>query len=136
MPGCFRCRWGVSWLDSISGRGQEPSPREKKKKRKEEGRWSKREEEAPWVDIRELGELCISGVPHAHRVGIVTDQLFQVSRERLAVNLGGSAVGANTFTDLKNDACEAILVDIDLLVVGDLAQFATYLLASGTCRHA
>lgn len=68
--------------------------------------------------------MRIGGVPHAYRVGVVANQLFEMCGERFAIDLGRGAAGADTLADFKNDAREAVLVDIDLLVVGDLTQLA------------
>lgn len=45
-------------------------------------------------------------------------------RQRAAVNLGAGAGGADALADLEDDACVAVFVDVDFLVVGDLAQLA------------
>lgn len=45
-------------------------------------------------------------------------------RQRRAVDLGPPARGADALGDLDDDAGEAILVDVDLLVVRNLAKLA------------
>lgn len=44
-------------------------------------------------------------------------------RQGAAVDLGSGARGADSLGDVEDDASEAVLVDVDLLVVGDLADF-------------
>ncbi len=50
--------------------------------------------------------------------------------QRRAIDLGRVAAGADTLTDFKDDVCKSILVDVHLLVVGDLAQIAKELAVS------
>lgn len=71
-----------------------------------------------------MGELRLGRVPHLDRVGIVTDKLLEVRRQRAPVRLETAAAGADALGDVEDDAGETVLVDVDLLVVGDLAQRA------------
>ena len=45
-----------------------------------------------------------------------------------AVDLGAGAGPADALGDVEDDAREAVLVDVDFLVVGDLSEFAIFLL--------
>lgn len=45
-----------------------------------------------------------------------------MGREGAAVDLGAGAGPADALGDVEDDAREAVLVDVDLLVVGDLSE--------------
>lgn len=47
-------------------------------------------------------------------------------RQRAAIDLRACPGWPDALGDIKDDAGEAVLVDVDLLVVGDLSQFATH----------
>ena len=51
-----------------------------------------------------------------------------------AVDLGPGAGGAYALGDVEDDAGEAVGVDEDLLVIGDLTDLAVGVLASGICH--
>jgi hypothetical protein len=74
-----------------------------------------------------LVEMCkhrVGSVPDVYAIRIRINELFKVYRESLGVTLEANSVGLHPFRDVKYDASEAVLVDPDLLIVGDLAQFA------------
>lgn len=48
-----------------------------------------------------------------------------MGREGAAVDLGAGAGPADALGDVEDDAREAVLVDVDLLVVGDLSEGTT-----------
>ena len=79
------------------------------------------------LEVRKGGFGC---VPDFDRVGVVADELLEVRGEGAAVRLevacrrGGGGPRADALSDIKDDAGEAVLVDVDFLVVGDLADFA------------
>lgn len=72
--------------------------------------------------VLELGEDRLCRVPHLDSVDVGTDQLLQVCGQGLAVDLGRTAGPANALGYVENDAREAVLVDENLLGVGDLAK--------------
>lgn len=45
-----------------------------------------------------------------------------MGREGAAVDLGAGAGPADALGDVEDDAREAVLVDVDLLIVGDLSE--------------
>lgn len=81
--------------------------------------------------LLEMGELCLGCVPHLDSVSIVADELLQVCGQREAVSLKAAARFADALGNVEDDAGEAILVDVDFLVVRDLAQLAATQKRSG-----
>lgn len=71
-------------------------------------------------------ELGVGRVPDLDTFDVGADNLLEVHRQRLAVDLGGAARPADALRDLDDDGREAVLVDEDFLVVGDLADLAVY----------
>ncbi len=67
-----------------------------------------------------VGELGVSRVPDFEEVDVLADHVLKVGGQRPAVYFGAAACGAVALADLKDDAREAVLVDVDFLVVGDL----------------
>ncbi len=49
-----------------------------------------------------------------------------MGRQGGAVDLGAAAGPADALGDVEDDAREAVLVDVDLLVVGNLSEGAIY----------
>jgi hypothetical protein len=45
--------------------------------------------------------------------------------QSLAVDLGRATGTTDSLCNIKDDACEAVLVDVDFLVIGDLSKLAT-----------
>jgi hypothetical protein len=74
--------------------------------------------------LLEMGELGFGCVPHLDRVGVIADELLQVRGKRAPVGLEAAARGTDALSDVEDDAGEAVLVDVDFLVVGDLAKLA------------
>lgn len=70
---------------------------------------------------REEG-LC--AVPDLCAVNLVADNILEMRRKGLAIDLGGAAGPADSLGDVEDDTREATLVDVDLLVVGDLPDRA------------
>ena len=68
--------------------------------------------------------MCGRAVPDLCAVDLVADNVLEVYGEGLAIDLGSAAGPADALGNIKDDACEAFLVDVDLLVVGDLADCA------------
>lgn len=93
------------------------------------------------LEVRKRG---LGRVPDFDRVGVVADEFFEVRSERAAVGLevgvgrggggGGGGLGADALGDVEDDAGEAVLVDVDFLVVGDLADFAGGKGGVNSCR--
>jgi hypothetical protein len=71
-----------------------------------------------------MGELGLGRVPDFDGVGIVADQVFQVDRQGAAVALEAVAGGVDALGDVEDDGGEAVLVEVDFLVVGDFADRA------------
>lgn len=69
-------------------------------------------------------EFSLGRVPDLDGVNVRPDHVFQMRGHGAAVNLGAGSGLSNALCDLEDDAREAILVDPDFLVVGDLSQFA------------
>jgi hypothetical protein len=75
-------------------------------------------------DGREFGKLCVGCIPHFHGVGIGVNNVFKVGGESSAVDCGARAREADALGDVEDDGCEAVSVEVDFLVVGDLADCA------------
>jgi hypothetical protein len=71
-----------------------------------------------------VGELCLGRVPDLDGVGVVADQVLEVNCQGAAVALEARAGGVDALGDVEDDRGEAVLVDVDFLVVGDLADGA------------
>lgn len=68
--------------------------------------------------------MRLGRIPHLDRVRVAANEFLEVRRQRLPINLVGASWAAHALCNVKDDAGEAVLVDKDLLVVGDLAQSA------------
>jgi hypothetical protein len=69
-------------------------------------------------------------------VGVRVDDVLEVDGQGGAVGGVGAAGGADALGDVEDDAGEAVFVEVDLLVVGDLADGAAdrwLWLALGEC---
>ena len=74
-----------------------------------------------------MGELRLCCVPHFDRIGVAANQVLQVHGHRLAILLEARLVrpgGLYALGNVEDDAGESVLIDPDLLVVGDFAQIA------------
>lgn len=80
--------------------------------------------------VLKLGEDRLCRVPHLDGVDVGTDQLLQMCGQGLAVDLWGAAGPSNALSYVEDDACETILVDENLLGVGDLAKRTVLLLSA------
>jgi len=78
------------------------------------------------VAAAEVGELGLGGVPDLEGVDVVgADEVLEVGGQGAAVVLEGvGGAAADALGDVKDDGGEAGLVDVDFLVVGDLADAA------------
>ena len=78
----------------------------------------------------EVGKGGLGRVPDLDRVGVVADKFLEVCGQGAPVGLEavgcgrGGRRGPDALGDVKDDAGEAVLVDVDFLVVGDFAEFA------------
>lgn len=70
------------------------------------------------------GEFRLGRVPDLDGVDVGADHVLEVRGHGPAVDLGAGAGLADALCDVKDDAREAVLVDPDFLVVGDLSQLA------------
>lgn len=68
--------------------------------------------------------MCVGCVPDFHGVGVRVDDVFEVGGEGCAIDGGTAACGADALGDVKDDAGEAVFVEVDFLVVGDLTDCA------------
>jgi hypothetical protein len=76
-------------------------------------------------DLREVGELGLGGVPDLDGVDVLADQVFEVGCQGTAVALKGVLPGGfHALHNVEDDGGEAIFVDVDFLVVRDLANRA------------
>ncbi len=71
-----------------------------------------------------MAELGLGGVPDLDAVGVVTDEVLEVDGQGAAVALESVARGVDALGDVEDDGGEAVLVEVDFLVVGDLADRA------------
>ena len=74
--------------------------------------------------VREVGELGLGCIPDLDGVGVVADEVFQVDCQGAAVALEAGAGGVDALRDVEDDRGEAVFVDVNFLVVGDLADGA------------
>lgn len=74
--------------------------------------------------ILETRELCLGSVPDLEALCILADKVLEVRRHGATVNFGPSTGFSHALGYVEDDTREAILVDPDFLVVGDLAQLA------------
>jgi hypothetical protein len=72
----------------------------------------------------EVAELGLGRVPDLDAVGVVADQVFEVDCQGAAIALQAVAGSVNALGDVEDDGGEAILVKVDFLVVGDVADRA------------
>lgn len=82
------------------------------------------------VDGLECGEYVLEtrkfgfcGVPDFHRVNVRAYHILEMRCHGTTVYLGSIARSTDSFGDVKNDACEPVLVDPDFLVIGHLTKF-------------
>lgn len=76
------------------------------------------------IDLRYVCKLRLRRVPNLDCIDVVAHQLLQVRREGPPVILQRTACWAHALCDVEDDAGEAVLVDVDFLVVWDLAELA------------
>lgn len=76
------------------------------------------------MGLLETSELGLGRVPDSDRVDVGADHVLEVCRHGTTVDLGAGARAPDALGDVEDDAGEAVLIDPDLLVVGDLAQLA------------
>lgn len=75
-------------------------------------------------DVRQVGELGASRAPDFEQVRVGVDNVLEVDGQRGAVGGVGAASGADALGDVEDDACEAFFVEVDFLIIGDLADGA------------
>lgn len=80
--------------------------------------------EATRKDVRQVGELRHGRAPDFEQVGVGIHDILEVDGQRGAIGGVGAASGADALGDVEDDACEALLVQVDFLVIGDLADGA------------
>jgi hypothetical protein len=69
-------------------------------------------------------KLRLCRVPHFDCISIVANQVLEVSCQSAPVALQPASRGVYALGYVEDDGCEAILVDVDFLVVGDLTDSA------------
>lgn len=74
--------------------------------------------------VREFGEPRPSRTPDFKSVHIGIYNLLKVSRQRLAISGVATTIRSDTFSNVKYDAGETILVKIDFLVIWNLSDGA------------
>lgn len=79
-------------------------------------------------DVREFGELSITRIPHFDGIVVGIYDVFQVRSQGCAVDGRSCSRQAHAFRDVKDDACEAIFVQVDFLVVGHLTDGTVFFL--------
>lgn len=75
-------------------------------------------------DVRQVGELRACRAPDFEEVRVRIDNVLEVDGQRCAVGGVGAASRADALGDVEDDACEAFFVEVDFLVIGDLADGA------------
>ena len=77
-----------------------------------------------WGDEREVAKFRLGRVPDFDRVCVVADEVLQVDCQSAAVTLEAGPRGVDALGDVEDDRGEAVLVDVDFLAVGNLADLA------------
>ncbi len=62
--------------------------------------------------------------PNLQGISVCVDYLFKMDSERCTVGSVRAAGWSYALRDVKNNACEAVFVEIDLLAVGNLTYCA------------
>jgi hypothetical protein len=89
-----------------------------------EMRGEKRAEREKYV--REFRKLRVGCVPHFHGVDITSNNVLQMGRQSGAIDGGTCTWEADPLRDVEDDGCEAVFVEIDFLVIRDLADCANF----------
>lgn len=76
-------------------------------------------------DLRKLRIHRIARTPYLDGINIGSNNIFQVRCQGCAIGSWSAPRQANSLCDIENNTCEAILVEVDFLVV--------WYLANGTC---
>jgi hypothetical protein len=77
-----------------------------------------------WGGEREVAEFGLGRVPDFDRVYVVADEVLQMDCQGAAVTFEAGPRGVDALRDVEDDRGEAVLVDVDFLSVGDLADLA------------
>ena len=78
----------------------------------------------------------LSCIPDLDSVDIRPYQLFQVCGQGSAIDLGAAPGRADALGDVEDNASEPILIDVDLLVIGNLSELAVCPGEEGLARSA
>lgn len=78
--------------------------------------------------IRQFRKLSISNRPYFHSVQIGINNILQMSRHSRSVGRWAGARSADSLGDIEYDTGEAIFVQIDFLMVGNLSYCTVELL--------
>lgn len=74
--------------------------------------------------LRKVGKLGIARIPHLDSIGVRVNDILKMRRQGCAVDGWTSACDAYALGDVEDDACEAIFVEIHLLVIWNLPNSA------------
>ncbi len=88
-----------------------------------QGRW----------DLRKFRELRWGRAPYLQGANIRINDFFKMDSQGQAVGRLTAASSADSLCDIEDDASETVLVEIDLLIVRDLAHVADKV---RLCAHA
>lgn len=75
-------------------------------------------------DVRQVGELCRGCAPDFEQVRVGIDDVLEVDGQRSAIGGVSAASGADALGDVEDDACEALFVQVDFLIVWHLTDRA------------
>jgi hypothetical protein len=69
--------------------------------------------------------LGIASTPHFDSIDIGINDVLKMSSHSRAISCGAASGHANALSDVEDDRCEAIFVEVDLLVVWNLSDSTT-----------
>jgi hypothetical protein len=76
--------------------------------------------------------LRVGCVPHFHGVDITSNNVLQMGRQSRAIDGGTGTWEADPLRNIEDDGCEAVFVEIDFLMIRDLADCAKFRVLVGS----
>lgn len=84
-------------------------------------------------NVLETIEFGFCGIPNLHCINVRPHHVLKMRRYGMTIYLRSVTWSTHSFGNVKNNACEPVLVDPDLLSIGYLTQFTfTYLWSAAT----